>query len=257
MSDAVNLETISTREELLALTLDGCRVAASSASAAAEAIAHGSAASFRTVRAMEQRLDALDREVDQRAAAALIQTDLTGARELLSCCKIMVDLERIGDLLTNFINRTESVRTRIDMQDAETLIKMSCVLEKMLADFLRAFSNRDVSCALRVLRTDSEIDRLRNLLVLRHTEFEAGSRRESAQVVMMAQALERAGDHAKNLAEEVCHLVTGQTVRHLMRAHDKPYEQMFIEWLKGQHAAGSPLTPSDAEHQSSGKAVAD
>jgi phosphate transport system protein len=257
----VKVATISTREDLLSLTLDGCRVAASAASAAAEAIAHGSAASFRMVRAMEQRLDALDRELDQRAAGALIQTDITGARELLSCCKIMVDLERTGDLLTNFINRTESVRTRIDMQDAESLIKMSCVLEKMLVDSLRAFSNRDVSCALRVLRADSEIDRLRNLLVLRHTEFEAGTRRESAQVVMMAQALERAGDHAKNLAEEVCHLVTGQTVRHLMRANDKPYEQMFIEWLKGQHAAASPITSPigtpDVERQASGKAVAD
>lgn len=256
MSDQVKLDTQSTREELLALTLDGCRVAYSAASAASEAMAHGAPSSFRVVRAMEQRLDALDREIDQRAAAALIQTDITGARELLSCCKIMVDLERIGDLLTNFINRTEAVRTRIDMADAESLIKMTCVLEKMLGDFLRAFSNRDVQCALRVLRADSEIDRFRNLLVLRHTEFDADSRRESAQVVMMAQALERAGDHAKNLAEEVCHLVTGQTVRHLMRAHDKPYEQMFIEWLRQQQRDKVATRTDDAKDQSSGKALA-
>jgi phosphate transport system protein len=223
------------REELLGFTLDGCRLAYAAASAAAEALAHGAGPAFTLVRSMEQRLDALDRAVDERAAAAMIQTDITGAREMLSCCKIMVDLERIGDLLVNFINRTESVRTRIDMADTESLIKMSCVLEKMLADFLLAFSERDVASALRVLRADSEIDRLRNLLVLRHTEFDEGRGRESAQVVMMAQALERAGDHAKNLAEEVCHLVTGQTVRHLLRAADRPYEQMFIEHLRKQH----------------------
>jgi hypothetical protein len=48
----------------------------------------------------------------------------------------------------------------------------------------------------------------------------------------MAQALERAGDHAKNLGEEVCHYVSGRTVRHLSRSHDKPYEQLFIDWIR-------------------------
>jgi phosphate uptake regulator len=48
----------------------------------------------------------------------------------------------------------------------------------------------------------------------------------------MTQSLERAGDHAKNLAEEVCHLVSGHSVRHVLRTYDKPMEQMFIEDLK-------------------------
>jgi phosphate uptake regulator len=48
----------------------------------------------------------------------------------------------------------------------------------------------------------------------------------------MTQSLERAGDHAKNLAEEVCHLVSGHSVRHVLRAYDMPVEQMFIEDLK-------------------------
>lgn len=227
----------SPREELLAMTLDAGRVTHAASSAASEALAHGAASSFRLVRTMEQRLDAFDVEVDQRAAAAMMHVDITGARELISCCKIMVDLERIGDLLSGFANRAETVRTRIEMCDAESLIKMSCVLEKMLSDFLHALSEREVQPALRILRADSEIDRLRNLLVLRHTEFEECARRESLQVLMMAQALERAGDHAKNLAEEVCHMVTGQSVRHVQRAHDRPYEQMFIEHLRRQHAS--------------------
>ena len=52
----------------------------------------------------------------------------------------------------------------------------------------------------------------------------------------MAQALERAGDHVKNLAEEVCHLATGHTVRHVLRgAADKPYEQMYLQQLRSRH----------------------
>lgn len=225
------------RQQLVAMTLDACRVACAAGSAAAEAIAHGAKESGVLVRSMEQRLDAMDRDMDQRIAAAIIHADPAQARELLSCMKLMVDLERIGDLLVNFVTGAESVRARVEMADLETLIRMACVLEKMLGDCLRAFETRDVQSALRVLRADGEIDRFCTLLFLRHTEQADATRRESARVLLLAQALERAGDHAKNLAEEVCHLVTGETVRHLLRAHDKPYEQMFIEWLREQHQA--------------------
>ena len=54
----------------------------------------------------------------------------------------------------------------------------------------------------------------------------------SLQVIFMTQSLERAGDHAKNLAEEVCHFVSGRSIRHLLMDYDKPKEQMFIEWLR-------------------------
>ena len=48
----------------------------------------------------------------------------------------------------------------------------------------------------------------------------------------MAQALGRAGDHVKNVAEEVCHFVSGNTLRHVLRSADRSEEQMFLEWLK-------------------------
>jgi hypothetical protein len=48
----------------------------------------------------------------------------------------------------------------------------------------------------------------------------------------MTQSLERAGDHAKNVAEEVCHFVSGHPVRHVLMTYDKPLEQMFIDWLR-------------------------
>ena len=50
-------------------------------------------------------------------------------------------------------------------------------------------------------------------------------------MLFMATALERAGDHAKNIAEEICHLATGHTVRHLRRTKDKCFEQLFLDWL--------------------------
>ena len=84
-----------------------------------------------------------------------------------------------------------------------------------------------------VLRADAGMDRLRNLIFMRHIENpENVQRQASLQVIFMTQSLERAGDHAKNLAEEVCHLVSGHTVRHVMMTYDKPIEQMFLDWLR-------------------------
>jgi phosphate uptake regulator len=119
----------------------------------------------------------------------------------------------------------------------EQLTRMACLVENMLAQIGRAFNTRDVDQALRVLRTDAEIDRLRNLLVVRHTENAEGLKgQESLHVLSMANALERSGDHIKNMAEELCHLATGHTLRHLMRSKDKPLEQLFLDWLSQQNS---------------------
>ena len=77
------------------------------------------------------------------------------------------------------------------------------------------------------------MDRLRNLIFLRHIENpENVPHQESLQVIFITQSLERAGDHAKNVAEEVCHFVSGHPVRHVLMTYDKPLEQMFIDWLR-------------------------
>src|ERR1700726_4744610 len=110
---------------------------------------------------------------------------------------------------------------------------MATLLEKMLTDCAAAFSGHDVAKAIDVLRADAEMDRMRNLIFLRHIENpENAHRQASLQVIFMTQSLERAGDHAKNLAEEVCHFVSGRSIRHLLMDYDKPKEQMFIEWLR-------------------------
>lgn len=103
----------------------------------------------------------------------------------------------------------------------------------MLADGYQAFAGRDLNRAINVLRSDGELDRLRNLIFVRHIENpEAEPCRESIQVLLMAQALERAGDHVKNVAEEVCHFVSGNSLRHVLRCADRSEEQMFLDWLK-------------------------
>lgn len=218
---------------LVRRTIEACRVAKEAAAAAAEGIATGSAPLLNTIRVREKDLDTLDMEIDAGVTAAITQVTEPEARELLACMKIMIGLERIGDLLLSFASSGQAAGGRLDPQDTRDLTHMATVLEKMLSDVGEAFSSRDVKKAIDVLRADAEMDRLRNLIFLRHIENPENMQRQaSLQVIFMTQSLERAGDHAKNLAEEVCFFVSGHTVRHVMMTYDKPIEQMFIDYLR-------------------------
>ena len=222
---------------LVTRTIEACQVAKEAAATAAEGIATSSASLLHTLQEKEKELDTLDREIDDGVTLAITQVTEPKARELLACMKFMISLERIGDLLLSFGGSAQAAGGRVDPQDTRDLTHMATVLEKMLADVGLAFSTRDVKKAVEVLRADAEMDRLRNLLFLRHIENPEGLQRQaSLQVIFMTQSLERAGDHAKNLAEEVCHFVSGRTIRHVMMGYDKPLEQMFLEWLRQRDA---------------------
>lgn len=220
---------------LVELTFEAFRIARAAATAAAEGIASGNAEILGSVREFEKQLDSIDRDVDDLVTTTVTRVSEAEARELLACMKFVIALERIGDLLLAFSNRAESAGSRIDAQDIQDLTIMSTRLEKMLIDCESAFRERNLDRAVAVLRADAELDRMRNLILVRHLEpSESSARQESFHVVFMAQELERAGDHAKNMAEEVCHLVSGRTVRHVLRTYDRPTEQMFLDRMRSK-----------------------
>lgn len=228
---SAGLESVPSR--LVVRTVHACGIAQEAAAAAAEGIATGSHSCLASIRLREKELDAIDLEIDSGVTTAITQVTEPEARQLLACMKFMIALERIGDLLLSFANSAQSAGARIDSQDSRDLTQMATILEKMLHDVGESFSSRDVKKAMAVLRADGEIDRLRNLIFLRHIENpENIARQASLQVIFMTQSLERAGDHVKNMAEEVCHFVSGHSVRHLLMAYDKPIEQMFLDWLR-------------------------
>ena len=208
-------------------------MAREAAAVAAEGIATGSMSRMNNIRQCERELDAIDTEIDSGVTSTIAQVSEEEARQLLACMKVVIGLERIGDLLLSFANSAQAAGSRLDSEDARELTQMATLLEKMLSDVGQSFSQRDVKKAIDVLRADAEMDRLRNLIFMRHIENpENVARQASLQVIFMTQSLERAGDHAKNLAEEVCHFVSGHTVRHVLMAYDKPVEQMFIDYMR-------------------------
>jgi len=234
MSTAVKMPSSEpSYSDLVKRTVEACELARQAAAIAAEGIATGSMSHLNAIRQCEKELDAIDMEVDSGVTFTITRVPEAETRQLLACMKLVIGLERIGDLLLSFATSAQAVGSRLDSRDARDLTQMATVLEKMLADVGHSFSQRDVRKAIDVLRADAEMDRLRNLIFLRHIENpEDIAHQASLQVIFMTQSLERAGDHAKNLAEEVCHFVSGHSVRHLLMSYDKPLEQMFLDWLR-------------------------
>lgn len=225
---------------ILELTQEALRIARTAAGAAAQGVATGSSPILRTLRDREKELDSIDRDVDDLVTATITGVSEIHARELLACMKFVIALERIGDLLLSFANRAEEVAVRIQPQDVRDLTNMASGLEKMLADVDRAFCERNLDRAVTVLRSDGELDRLRNLILMRHLEpgHHDEPRQESFHVIAMAQELERAGDHTKNMAEEVCHLVSGRTVRHVLRTYERPMVQLHLDRMRSHSNEG-------------------
>jgi phosphate transport system protein len=236
MGTASDKQPASKSAPLIDLTLRACEAARAAAAAVADGLTSEASKFLDEVRQREEELDHIDREINEgvtEAIASRFPSD--DPRELLACLKYVMDLERIGDLLLGFANRARAVYGRMDMHDLKDLSTMAALLEKMLADSSHAFRRRDANLAVTVFRADMEIDRLRNLIFMRHIENPEGEpRQESFHVVFMTQALERAGDHAKNLAEEVVHLSTGHSVRHLLRQQDRPDEVRFLEHIRNR-----------------------
>lgn len=219
--------------ELVKLTQHGCQVAKFSAEVLAAAVARGSGVAGTQIRNFEEELDGLDRQINEGVTAAIVRASEVEARELLACLKLIIELERIGDLLLNVSNRLEMVAGKLEAQDLSDLAAMASIVNEMLGNVSDAFARRDLKTALQVLRADAELDRLRNMIFVRHVDNpEREPRREGFHLVFMAQTLERAGDHAKNVAEEICHLVSGRSVRHILREYDRPVEQLFLEKLR-------------------------
>lgn len=241
MSVVVPLQPETPKSRLVDLTLRAFALASLAAGKAADAMGSSKLALLGGIQKDEEELDRIDQEMDDAVVYAITESAVREAGEMLTCMKCVIDLERIGDLLVSFASRAGAVFPRIADDDRQDFVRIATLLEQMVESSRVAFIERDINRAITVLKMDNEIDRLRNLMFIRHVEGSDGGGTPatpgSIQVLFMAQALERAGDHAKNLAEEVCHFVSGRTVRHLIRSSDKSYEQLFIDWIREKNKA--------------------
>ena len=223
-------------EDLLELVNQAFDLAQQAARGAAEFFAGSHNDVLKKVSSCERDLDRVDREFDDRLAPALAGTkEAKRIAELLAGLKLVIDLERIGDLLLSCVTTADAISPKIEQDEINDFIKMCSLIEQMLAGVHDAWRTRNLEEALQSMRADAELDRLRNLLVMRQLTTSSPSASHGIHVVGIAQGLERAGDHVRNLAEEIAHLCTGRSLRHARRASEKPDEVRYIERMRRQY----------------------
>ncbi len=212
----------SASKELTEIVSRACLIAKDAAFNVGDYIANSSRIAFVAVQQCERELDDIERQIDQSLPSAITGVGEAQARELLACLKFITDLERIGDLLCSAGNGVHHFTGPLSKEDRHALLEMCDILQKMLESVYQAFIARDVGQADSVLRVDTELDHACRRIFRRHLLVsEKKTTKDNTRILFVAQALERAGDHAKNLAEEVIHLVRGQTLRHSSRARLK------------------------------------
>ena len=148
---------------------------------------------------------------------ALRQPVARDLRLLTAALKINTDLERIGDLAVHLAERSLSLMHHPLVKPMTDIPKMAALVQSMLHKCLDAYVRADAELAHSVLLSDDEVDQLRDAV---YNELVAVMQKDSTVVpaaidlIFMARNLERIGDHATNIAEDVVFLVKGIDVRH-------------------------------------------
>ena len=140
-------------------------------------------------------------------------------RALVSAIRIASDLERIGDLAKNVGKRVVAMDGQFAPQKiVGGVVHISDLALERLHRVLGAYAQRDVNAALDVWQHDEEIDQLYNSLFRELLTYMMEDPRFIARVLnvmWVLRSLERIGDHARNVAEQLVYLVQGTDIRHI------------------------------------------
>jgi phosphate transport system protein len=164
-------------------------------------------------------LNALHIEVDNRCFTllALYQPMAVDLRAIVAAVKINTDLERVGDLA---INIAEAAQRYVGHPPVKKLIdipRMANIAQSMLRDALDAFVRRDTALAQKVLNEDDALDSLKTQIfreLLTYMLADPATIEPALDLILVSRHLERIGDHATNVAEDVIFMVSARDVRH-------------------------------------------
>jgi phosphate transport system protein len=170
----------------------------------------------------EKEVNELQIEIDDRAIklTALQQPVGTDVRFLFMVSRIATELERIGDQAVNIIQNVHHVIKASVLKPLIDLPMMGEIAEKMVREALRALVERDCALANQVLEEEKKVDAFNNQIfreLLTYMMADPGTIERALALILISRNLERVGDHATNIAEEVIYLVEGREVRH---SHD-------------------------------------
>jgi phosphate transport system protein len=171
------------------------------------------------VKTRDREINRMEVAIDQacRRILALRQPAASDLRFITTALKIVVDLERMGDLAVNVAERALDLSQAPPLGPQHELQKLADLSEAQLKRALDAFVGGDVAKAEEVMRGDQLLDALYLKIfneLIQHMMEDSKNIRRATALMFAAKHLERFGDHATNLAEMVVYMVRGTDIRH-------------------------------------------
>jgi phosphate transport system protein len=167
----------------------------------------------------DEPINKLHIEVDGRCFTllALHQPMAVDLRAIVAAVKINTDLERVGDLAINIAEAARRYAQHAPVKKLIDIPRMATIAQNMLRDSLDAFVRRDTDLAQRVLNEDDKLDALKTQIfreLLTYMLQDPGTIEAALDLILISRHLERIGDHATNIAEDVIFMVSARDVRH-------------------------------------------
>jgi phosphate transport system protein len=164
-------------------------------------------------------INALHIEIDRRCFTllALHQPMAVDLRAIVSAVKINTDLERVGDLAVNIAEAVRRYARHPPVKELIDIPRMADIAQRMLRDALDAYVRRDMELAQAVLNEDDDLDALKTQVfreLLTYMLQAPATIEPSLDLILISRHLERIGDHATNVAEDVIFMVSARDVRH-------------------------------------------
>jgi phosphate transport system protein len=187
---------------------------------AMQALIHRKSDAFQKVHEIENKINEEHIQVDQACMHFLakqgpVARDL---RLIISIIKINSDLERMGDQSVNIAYTGKDYLTRQPIsQSLPDIERMSILARKMVKGSLDSFVREDEKSAQEILLMDDEVDGLKAKVfrdLLAYIKQQPQNADAALDMILIARNLERLGDHATNIAEDVIFVSTGKDVRH-------------------------------------------
>ena len=189
---------------------------------AIEAFVVGDLDRMEQIIADDHQVNGLEVSIDDDCAHIIARRQPTAGdlRMVMAVSKIVTDLERIGDEAAKVARMGKEIyqRDRLLIPRLADIRKVGNIGVQMLRDVLDAFVRLDVNDATRIIREDLAVDdHFRGILRQLITYMMEDPRTISTalDIIFIAKAIERIGDHAKNIAEDVIYIVKGTDVRHI------------------------------------------
>ncbi len=187
---------------------------------AVAALVDGDALALADVLTGDEPLNQLHLEVDALALRllALHQPMAVDLRAIVAALKINTDLERVGDLAVNIAQAATRYLTMPPVKPLVDLPRMGEIAQGMLRDALDSFVRKDIGLAQSVLTRDDRLDDLKTQVfrdLLTYMLQDPAKIAASLDLILVSRHLERIGDHATNVAEDVIFMVSAKDVRHM------------------------------------------